>query len=626
MTNPPVENRPLARCAIRAPGSLEHGRGRVGLRPRAAGNRAASAFGLAPLTGAAPPPRGLTEAQACQQRGGLGQEISQNNPRRKGRRRSSSDHELGSIPQREARGQRASKQASEAERGRCGEVRFWLRRTNDRLKRSSTGVVSTPLQRGCDTLRSMNANFCILRTAKLTSLGNVAASAAHTFRERPTPNADQARTHLNDNRGALSAAALVEAVQERVALAERTATARPVLCIEYLITATPEALAAKSAQERAAYFADALRWVEERHGKANVVCSSLQRDESTEHLVVYAVPLVEREAKQRKRSVIVGKGEDGKPIRETRLFSEPAGVSLSAKDFLGGRDKLSRMQTEFAEKVGQQHGLQRGVEGSKAVHKRNADIGAMSAERLALRKQVKELQDEIERLTQQVTTSGGALAAALKKAERQQKLNVEYMGVERKLTGELAQTQQSLAEAREALRSMYLEADAAKSELRAAQAALQASEARVVQVVTQRDRELAAHAAAMREANAGYQATLEELRAVNAVLVEQARERLAAAPQAAAPLDKAQMGKAGAAAPATVEQAQAAAIRAEEKRLGFKLARNDPRAAAIRVSVRQEWEAAEAARLAPPEPPRELEREKPKARVVERPKGRGGRD
>ena len=80
--------------------------------------------------------------------------------------------------------------------------------------------------------------------------------------------------------------------------------------------------------------------------------------------------------------------------------------------------------------------------------------------------------------------------------------------------------------------------------------------------------------------------------------------------------------------PATVEQAQAVAIRAEEKRLGFKLARNDPRAGAIRVAVRKEWDAAEAARLAPPEPPKELEREKPKARSVELPpktKGRGGR-
>jgi hypothetical protein len=37
-------------------------------------------------------------------------------------------------------------------------------------------------------------NYCILRAAKLNSFGSIAASAKHTFREIPTPNADPART------------------------------------------------------------------------------------------------------------------------------------------------------------------------------------------------------------------------------------------------------------------------------------------------------------------------------------------------------------------------------------------------------------------------------------------------
>jgi hypothetical protein len=41
---------------------------------------------------------------------------------------------------------------------------------------------------------------------------------------------------------------------------------------------------------------------------------------------------------------------------------------LNAKSFLGGKATLSAMQTDFAEKVGRAHGLERGLEGSRATH------------------------------------------------------------------------------------------------------------------------------------------------------------------------------------------------------------------------------------------------------------------
>ena len=41
---------------------------------------------------------------------------------------------------------------------------------------------------------------------------------------------------------------------------------------------------------------------------------------------------------------------------------------LNAKKFLGGREKLSKMQTDFADNVGKSVGLVRGLEGSKAEH------------------------------------------------------------------------------------------------------------------------------------------------------------------------------------------------------------------------------------------------------------------
>jgi hypothetical protein len=176
--------------------------------------------------------------------------------------------------------------------------------------------------------------YCILRTEKLTSFGSIIGSAKHTFREIPTPNADASRTHLNKTFGAQDAAAVRAAIQARLPAKRRKDA---VLCIEYLITASPEWFRITPTKQQNAYFGAAIRWLEARHGKPNVMCVNMQMDEKSPHLVAYVVPLT----------------KDGR---------------LSARDFLGGRKVLSEMQTDFAERIGKPVGLQRGVEGSKAVH------------------------------------------------------------------------------------------------------------------------------------------------------------------------------------------------------------------------------------------------------------------
>jgi flagellar biosynthesis GTPase FlhF len=208
--------------------------------------------------------------------------------------------------------------------------------------------------------------YAIIRTAKLTTYGNLSASGQHTYREKHTPNADAERTHLNaDLRPVRSSAALVEAVRERVALADEKHKTKPVLAIEYLITASPEFFANN---DGAKYFADAMKWLEDRHGAENIVCANIQRDEKSPHLVAYVVPLVTKAERTRKRSVIVGTNPDGTKRRESRDFVEAGSTKLSAAHFIDGRVKLGRMQTEFAKVVGTPHGLQRGLPGSKANH------------------------------------------------------------------------------------------------------------------------------------------------------------------------------------------------------------------------------------------------------------------
>jgi hypothetical protein len=177
-------------------------------------------------------------------------------------------------------------------------------------------------------------NYCILRATKLCAFGSIAGSAKHTFREIPTPNADASRTHLNWISGANTSAAVCAAVAAALPAKRRKDA---VLCIEYLITASPEWFLSTSKKAHQDYFNGAIGWLRQRHGAANIVCLNLQLDEKSPHLVAYVVP----------------RTKDGR---------------LSAKDFLGGRPRLSAMQTEFWSAVGRPAGLERGLEGSTAKH------------------------------------------------------------------------------------------------------------------------------------------------------------------------------------------------------------------------------------------------------------------
>lgn len=209
----------------------------------------------------------------------------------------------------------------------------------------------------------------VIRTTKLTTVSSIRLSGKHTWREIETKNAVPARTPLNrDWRPIHGSAALVDAVAERVALATEKAE-KPVLCIEYMISAHNEAFTDGGGEVDAnAYFRDALAFIEERHGAANIVAVNIQRDEVAPHMVIYAVPLVEVAAKTRRRSVIVGTNPDGTKIRETREFAQAGCVRLSANHYQGQKEQLRQLQTDFAEKVGDKHGLVRGIKNSYAKH------------------------------------------------------------------------------------------------------------------------------------------------------------------------------------------------------------------------------------------------------------------
>lgn len=191
--------------------------------------------------------------------------------------------------------------------------------------------------------------YAILRTKKLKSMGAVARSARHTFREQPTPNADPELAGRNRHVGAKGSEQVLSALQ-RALPAKRRKDA--VLAIEYLITASPEAFKRHGGRlddMGDGYFADALSFLRKKHGAENVISSSVHLDERTPHLVAYVVP----------------KTKDGR---------------LSCRDFLGMPKLVRDLQDSFHAACGEKRGLERGVKGSNAKHE---DIKSFYADMVA---------------------------------------------------------------------------------------------------------------------------------------------------------------------------------------------------------------------------------------------------
>lgn len=182
--------------------------------------------------------------------------------------------------------------------------------------------------------------YAILRTSKLKSFGEIGGSLSHNYRTRPTPNANPIRTPDNSH-SVFKSYLVMDGIKQRLPEKIRS---NAVLCVEFLITASPEWDGWKNQEKEQDFFKRSIQWLEQKHGKENVIATSIHRDETTPHLVAYVVPIDQK----------------GK---------------LNARSFLGGRATLSKMQTEFHSKV-KDLGLERGLEGSKAEHKTIKDFYA----------------------------------------------------------------------------------------------------------------------------------------------------------------------------------------------------------------------------------------------------------
>lgn len=179
-------------------------------------------------------------------------------------------------------------------------------------------------------------NYAILRTAKLKKFSNISGSARHNFREKETLNADNELTKNNFTNGCQSSKELLNVAKKRLATVP-TIRKNAVLAIEYFIGASPEFFKNSTKEQIENYFNRAEQWLKNKHGQENVLAVTRQYDETSPHICAYVIPIDK-------------KGR------------------LNCSEFLDGREKLTKLQTEFAEICGKPFGLERGIEGSKAKH------------------------------------------------------------------------------------------------------------------------------------------------------------------------------------------------------------------------------------------------------------------
>lgn len=179
----------------------------------------------------------------------------------------------------------------------------------------------------------------ILSFDKLKNYGQIGASSSHTYRTRETPNADEERFNLNRYFRANTVEQLVKSIKERVATSVNKPRSNAVLCMEYFVSASPEFFNEDNGKQWKQFFNDTVEWLDERHGKENVVGVVIHLDEKTPHMHAYVVPIDKR-------------------------------GHLCAKTFIDGRQKLRAMQDSFFDKVSKKYGVERGLKGALISHQK----------------------------------------------------------------------------------------------------------------------------------------------------------------------------------------------------------------------------------------------------------------
>lgn len=184
-------------------------------------------------------------------------------------------------------------------------------------------------------------------------------------------------------------------IQAEIDKAGAKTRSNSVVALDTIYTASGDFFKGKSNEENDEFFRDCLRFHQERFG--HVVSAVVHYDETTPHLHILSVPLT----------------QDGR---------------LSAREIVGNRANLSRMQTEFFEQVGKGYGLDRGIQ--MDGQEKKTHISAQEHELREIRQKIARGQEELEAVEHSVETARTRAQTARQTATELQK-QVEQLQEER---------------------------------------------------------------------------------------------------------------------------------------------------------------------------------------------------
>lgn len=179
--------------------------------------------------------------------------------------------------------------------------------------------------------------YLVCHMQKLGS-GALGGIQSHNNRERESrTNPDIDREKSQDNYSLVECSNYRKAVTANINDLNLKKAVRKdaVLACSFVVTSSQDFFAGKSPEETKAFFADSVRFFQDRYGEKNVISATVHMDETTPHMHLILTPI-----------------HDGK---------------LSAKTMFD-RKELQSLQTDIHASVGRSRGLERGKEGSDRAH------------------------------------------------------------------------------------------------------------------------------------------------------------------------------------------------------------------------------------------------------------------
>lgn len=168
--------------------------------------------------------------------------------------------------------------------------------------------------------------------------GSLGGIQSHNNRERESKtNPDIDKSKSEDNYSMVDCSNYRKAVTANIQELNLKKAVRKdaVLACSFVITSSQDFFQGQSPEEQKAFFADTVKFFQDRYGEKNVISATVHLDETTPHMHLLLTP-----------------------IRDNRL---------SAKAIFN-RIELQSLQTDLHAKIGHSRGLQRGKPGSDRAH------------------------------------------------------------------------------------------------------------------------------------------------------------------------------------------------------------------------------------------------------------------